>query len=87
MLILTRKRSETIQIGDEITIKVIRTGRNTVKLGIDAPSHIRVLRGELTSEPAPVETPKVRKGVLELSVCNDLDLEQCSDQFPHPHIA
>lgn len=86
MLILTRKRSEEIRIGDNIRIKVIRTGRNTVKLGIEAPNNVRVLRGEL-SEIAQPETPKVRKGVLELSLCRDVDLEQCSDQFPHPHIA
>lgn len=86
MLILTRKRYEEIRIGDDIIVKVIRTGRNTVKLGIEAPKNVRVLRGELTEIDQP-RMPKVRKGVLELSVCSELDLEQCSDQFPHPHIA
>ncbi|QDT38177.1 carbon storage regulator [Stratiformator vulcanicus] len=47
MLVLTRKQAETIQIGDNVTIKVIRTGKGSVKIGIDAPSDIRVLRGEL----------------------------------------
>lgn len=47
MLVLTRKQSQLIQIGDNIVIKVIRTGPGSVKLGIDAPSHVRVMRGEL----------------------------------------
>ena len=47
MLVLTRKCAEEIRIGDEIVIKVIKTGRGSVKLGIDAPEHVRVMRGEL----------------------------------------
>ena len=54
MLVLTRKRSELIRIGDDIVIKVIKTGRSTVKIGIDAPENVRVLRGELCVA-APVE--------------------------------
>ncbi len=49
MLVLTRKQTETIQIGQDIVIKVIRTGRGSTKLGIDAPQHIRVMRGEVFS--------------------------------------
>lgn len=52
MLVLTRKRAEMIKIGEDIVIKVIQTGRGTVKLGIEAPSHVRVLRAELTELPA-----------------------------------
>ncbi len=48
MLVLSRKRNESINIGNDIVIKVIQTSRGTVKLGIDAPAHIRVLRAELT---------------------------------------
>lgn len=49
MLVLTRKKDETIQIGDGIVIKVISTGKGKVKLGIEAPAHVRVLRGELAA--------------------------------------
>ncbi len=52
MLVLTRKKSQLIQIGDNIVIKVIRTGPGSVKLGIDAPSHVRVMRGELDEKLA-----------------------------------
>ena len=47
MLVITRKRNETIQIGDEVVVKVVRTGKGAVKIGIEAPEQFRVLRGEL----------------------------------------
>lgn len=47
MLVLTRKKDETIQIGDNIVVKVISCGRGKVKIGVDAPASVRVLRGEL----------------------------------------
>ena len=50
MLVLTRKRSQTIRIGENVVIKVIRTGRNAVKIGVQAPDNVRVLRGELCFE-------------------------------------
>ncbi len=47
MLVLTRKCSEMIQIGEDIVIKIIKTGRTTVKIGIEAPKNVRVVRGEI----------------------------------------
>lgn len=52
MLVITRKQSEMIQIGDGIIVKVVQTGRGNIKIGIDAPSHVRVLRGEMSAELA-----------------------------------
>ena len=48
MLVLARKPGEDIRIGSNITVTVLLTGRNRVKLGISGPSEIRVLRGELS---------------------------------------
>src|SRR5262249_6811642 len=53
MLVLTRKRSEMIQIGENVVIKVLQTGRSTVKIGIEAPDDVRVIRAELACAPAP----------------------------------
>jgi carbon storage regulator len=47
MLILTRKTGTSIRIGPDIVIHVIQGGRSHVKLGIDAPKEVRILRGEL----------------------------------------
>ncbi len=49
MLVLSRKRSERILIGDEISITVVSIDRNQVRIGIEAPPHIGVLRSELRS--------------------------------------
>jgi len=76
MLVLTRKAAETIQIGDDIVIKVIKTGTGTVKIGIDAPNAVRVLRGELL-ETIPVEAAE------EVSVMPSIYGGVASDQFPH----
>jgi carbon storage regulator CsrA len=50
MLVLTRKQSETIQIGDEITITVLRMKGKSVRIGIKAPHDMNVIRGELAFE-------------------------------------
>ncbi len=47
MLILTRKLDESIVINDNITIKVISIDKGIVKLGIDAPREVSILRSEL----------------------------------------
>ena len=47
MLILSRRAEESIIIADTITVKVVSIDKGVVKLGIDAPHNIRVLRSEL----------------------------------------
>lgn len=52
MLVLTRKLQETIKIGEDVTIHVLRVKGNTVRLGIEAPRQVRIVRGELETSPA-----------------------------------
>jgi carbon storage regulator len=48
MLIVSRKKDESLLIGDKsIKITVIETGDGRVKLGIDAPKDIRIIRAEV----------------------------------------
>ena len=47
MLALTRRKGETIVIGDDIIITVLSVAGDTVKIGIDAPRHIPVNRQEV----------------------------------------
>ncbi len=71
MLVLTRKQSQMIQIGDNIVVKVIQTGKGSVKIGIDAPSDVRIIRGEiLTGESEdsgmfPIDAELAAKGKPE----------------------
>ena len=50
MLVLARKLDESIVIGDKITVKVISVEKGVVKLGIDAPSDISIVRNELIED-------------------------------------
>lgn len=47
MLILTRKINEEIKIGQDITIKFLSSSDNQVKIGIEAPPNVQILRGEI----------------------------------------
>jgi carbon storage regulator len=50
MLVLSRKQSQQIVVGRDIRITVVKVDRNQVRLGIEAPRGITILREELTSE-------------------------------------
>lgn len=62
MLVLSRKSGQVINIGDDVTVKIIRIGENSVKIGIEAPAHVRVLRSEIAG-PADV---------VPFSQCNEV---------------
>lgn len=55
MLILTRKAGSFLRIGANVVIRVIQTGRSNVKLGIDAPTEVKIIRGELEDVPCRFE--------------------------------
>ena len=59
MLVLSRRERESIKLGDSIVVTVVRVSGDKVRLGIEAPPHVLVLRDELEprvlSGPAPAE--------------------------------
>jgi carbon storage regulator CsrA len=72
MLVLTRKYQEKIRIGENITITVLRMKGKAVRLGIEAPSDVPVVRGELVFAPQAdvfeareMESPTVEFDVAE----------------------
>jgi carbon storage regulator len=52
MLVLSRKVGERIQLGDHITVTLVKINGNTVRLGIDAPANMSVARQELIGRAA-----------------------------------
>lgn len=54
MLVLSRKESERIMLGDSIVLTIVRISGDRVRLGIEAPSDMLILRTEL--EPVKKET-------------------------------
>ena len=57
MLVLTRKLMEKLFIGDDICVTVVRLEGGQVRLGIDAPRDVPVVRAELVPERSP---PRLR---------------------------
>lgn len=47
MLVFTRKRNEAIMIGDGVEVRVLRIGREGVRLGVSAPPEVAVHRREI----------------------------------------
>lgn len=47
MLVLSRKVGERIHVGDDIVVEIRRIAGNRVTLALEAPRHVRILRGEL----------------------------------------
>ena len=62
MLVLTRKINEEIKFGSDITVKIISISDNQVKIGIDAPKSVQILRGEVYE--------KVKESTFEASKSN-----------------
>ena len=51
MLVLTRRKNQSIVIGDEIVVTVLEVKGDQIRLGITAPREIQVYREELLSDP------------------------------------
>ncbi|WP_254510811.1 carbon storage regulator [Anatilimnocola floriformis] len=65
MLVLSRKETERIRLGDSIVVTVVRVSGDKVRLGIDAPPNVVVLREEL--EPLPAADVSMDEMALGLS--------------------
>ena len=47
MLVLSRKVGERILIGDEITVTVVRVSQGSVRIGVEAPDRLQIVREEI----------------------------------------
>ncbi len=53
MLVLSRKKNQSIVIDNRVEVEVLQIKGNTIRLGIKAPQDVKILRGEL--QPIPVD--------------------------------
>ncbi|MCF7802879.1 MAG: carbon storage regulator CsrA [Candidatus Marinimicrobia bacterium] len=71
MLVLTRQKEESIIIGQDIVVKVLEVQGDSVKLGIEAPRSVPIVRSELYEEikeenlAAMQSLPDSMKGIAE----------------------
>lgn len=67
MLILTRKKNESIKINENIEITLLEIDGSNVKIGISAPKSVRVLRSELTTKikSSNEQATKADKNILK----------------------
>lgn len=69
MLVITRKKDESILIGDNIEVKIVKIEDGSVKIAINAPKEVVILRGELYKE---VETENKNAVVFEKSILKNI---------------
>lgn len=69
MLIITRKKGESIMIGDDIEITISKIDDGSVKIGIEAPKNVNILRKELYEE---VEKENKEAVNIDLSILKTL---------------
>lgn len=69
MLIITRKKGESLMIGDDIEIIISKLDDGSVKLGIKAPRNVEILRKELYEE---VEKENREASKIDISMLGNL---------------
>jgi carbon storage regulator len=65
MLVISRKINEKIKIGENIEIVIVSIDKNQVKIGIEAPKNLTILRSELL-ENIKEQNIKAAKGNIDI---------------------
>lgn len=68
MLILSRRQGDTVRIGPDITVSILRVQGGQVRIGIDAPKHVEVLRGERAEAADAAGAATVAGGAADAEV-------------------
>ena len=89
MLVLTRKPKQQIQVGPHITITILRVKGQAVRVGIEAPRNVSVLRTELAERMAdgvddPTVVAALESFVHEEEISGGPDNEEISDRSTRP---
>ena len=64
MLVVSRKPGERILIGDKIAITVVKVASGAVRLGVEAPAEMAVMREELAAEIRKAEQAAVESSEI-----------------------
>ena len=79
MLVLSRKTNETIKIGDDIEIRILEVKGDTVRIGIEAPKSVDILRGELVLS---ISESNTEASALDATLFSQLTKKTIDDRSP-----
>lgn len=65
MLVVTRKIGERILIGDKIVVTVVKIGNGGVRIGVEAPPEMAIVREELAEQLRQAESEAIAASMLE----------------------
>jgi carbon storage regulator CsrA len=82
MLVLTRKAQQSIRIGDSIKVTILRVKGNTVRVGVQAPESVRIVRSELPDYGTP--RAEVIEEEIEIPLTAPLVPRLRRQLSPHP---
>ena len=80
MLVLTRKPNQQLHIGNDIVITVVKVRGNTIRLGIEAPRDVRIIRSELEAKPEVDDSTKSDLIVAQIALATECDAALAGDQ-------
>ncbi|MEM6328917.1 MAG: carbon storage regulator [Planctomycetota bacterium] len=86
MLVLSRKTTERIQIGDDITVEVRRIAGNRVTLAVVAPRDVRILRGELVGPATEFEKAPEIASSASPAAATDAATQQDDHPATEPYV-
>ncbi len=58
MLVLSRKIGQSFRLGDDIRITIVKTDRNSVRIGVEAPHGVSIRREEIIDCDVPQSRPR-----------------------------
>ncbi|MEA4825864.1 MAG: carbon storage regulator CsrA [Clostridium sp.] len=73
MLVVRRKEGESLLIGDNVEIKIIEVENGSVKIAIEAPKEVTILRGELYNQ---IKEENKESSELDLSILKNFNRKQ-----------
>lgn len=71
MLVLTRRMNESILVGDDITITILEVDADRIKIGIDAPHSMKILRAELFTEVSNTNREAIQANMSFIKTLSD----------------
>jgi carbon storage regulator len=82
MLVLSRRKGESIRVGDDIVITIFELGRDQVRIGISAPRTVNVHREEVYDEILLANIAAANDSHGEIVIAAGTQSQQALDQLP-----